>query len=133
MPTEKEKRLRKNILDVVQTNKEREEGLRLYPDGWEIMKPEHFIRMGFDKELVELLTSRQYSGEGKYGLTDNDGNQVDYIDGVYYLDLLETCARIVDPEYFCDKMGRGYRAAAALDCLMKAAKEATSKKVVANG
>ena len=77
--------------------------------------------MGFDKGLVESLTSRQYSGEGKYGLIDNDGNQVDYIDGVYYLDLLETCARVVDPEYSCDKMGRGYRAREALSAMKEAA------------
>jgi len=112
---------KENILDVVRKDEEREEDHQLHPDGWEIMKPEYFAAMGFDEGLVESLTSRQYSGEGKFALTDNNGKQVDHIDGVYYLDLLETCARIVDPKYFCDKMGRGFRAQSALTKLKEVA------------
>ena len=119
----KYEKYKENVLEVIRKDEEREEKYQLCPDGWEIMKPRYFVTMGFDEGLVESLTSRQYSGEGKFALTDNDGEQVDYIDGVYYLDLLETCARIVDPEYFCDKMGRGFRAQSALKKLKEIAND----------
>jgi hypothetical protein len=117
----KNQKLKENILDVVRKDEERDEEFQLERNGWEIMTPEYFKQMGFDEQLIDSLTNRQYSGEGKYSLSNTDGERVDYIDGVYYLDLLETCARIVDPEYSCDKMGRGYRAGEALNALREAA------------
>lgn len=115
--------IKNNILDVVRKDSQREERYQLEPDGWEIMEPEYFLKMGFHPGLIESLVSRQYSGEGKYALTDNNGKPTEYVDGVYYLHLLENCARIVNPTYSCDKMGRGWRARAALDALKEAANE----------
>jgi hypothetical protein len=112
---------KENVLDVVRKDSEREEKYQLEGNGWEIMKPEYFVEMGFDERLVKTLTDRTYSGEGKHALYDNDGNSVPYIDGVYYLNFLETCARIVEPNWGSDKMGRGYRAREALSAMKEAA------------
>lgn len=103
--------IKNNIIDVVRKGE-------LQPDGWDIYAPSYFIEMGFDPNFIKGLTVRNHSGEGKYQLyTDN--KPVDYIDGVYYLDLLEKCASLVVPDYTCNKVGRGFRARAALSALQK--------------
>jgi hypothetical protein len=114
---------KENILDVIREDSSRDKEYQLEGDGWSVMEPHFFEEMGFNPEFVDYMTHRKHSGTGKHSLFDNDGNNVKYIDGVYYLDLLEVCANIVEPKYSCDKMGRGWRARAALDAMRKAVAE----------
>jgi hypothetical protein len=114
---------KENILNVARKDSSRDEDYQLEGDGWSVMKPDFFKEMGFNSEFVDHMTNRRYSGTGKHALFDNDGNNVEYIDGVYYLDFLEVCAGIIKPGYSCDKIGRGWRARAALDAIKKVAVE----------
>ena len=124
--THNREHLIENILDVVSKDSSRDEEHQLEGDGWSIMKPAYFKKMGFLPELVEQANSRHYSGPGKYGLFDDKNQLVDYIEGVHYGAFLEMCASIVDSTYFCNKNGRGFRAQEALGFLKKAASKETT-------
>jgi len=60
-------------------------------DGYDIVGPEFFTKMGFSEKLMTAHTDRHYSGEGKYGITTK-GKPVKYVDGVYELTFLHDLA-----------------------------------------
>ena len=82
----------------------------LEADGYAIVDPSDLKKLGYDDEFLKSLIDRQYSGEGKYQLYDNDNKPVKYIDGVNYLSFLRKLAYEFDPSFYCDKMGRGFQA-----------------------
>lgn len=85
-------------------------------DGYDIVDPKYFLKMGFDEEFVKRHTQREYSGEGKYGITVK-GKPVEYCDGVYELPFVGDLARRLgaDTSHADTLMGRGssYRALVA--------------------
>ena len=84
-------------------------------DGWSIFETSHFTKMGFDEEFLKPMVHRHPSMGGKHDLFDNDGKYVDYIDGIYYLTFLEKVANTLNPEFYTQKTGRGYRAGECLE------------------
>jgi NurA-like 5'-3' nuclease len=85
----------------------------LEADGHTIMDPQFFIELGFDKEFVDTITDRIESGDDyKSTIFDNDGNPVEYMDGVHYLNFWSHLCKLVSPDFYTDKMGRGFRARA---------------------
>ena len=52
-------------------------------DGHTIWSPEYLIGCGFPEDWIKGMVFREESGDGKYGLMNNRGEPVDYIDGVY--------------------------------------------------
>tara|TARA_R110000824_G_scaffold375117_1_gene565820 strand:+ start:166 stop:537 length:372 start_codon:yes stop_codon:yes gene_type:complete len=97
--------VKSHIIDVLAKNFDQVE-----VDGWSIMFPNHFIKMGFDKKVLKEITRRQHSGEGKFQLYDNDDKPVKYLDGIHYLDFLKWVVRHLSPDFSSDKMGRGFQA-----------------------
>ena len=52
-------------------------------NGHSIWSPEYLVECGFPEDWIKGMVFREESGDGKYGLTNNKGEKVDYIDGVY--------------------------------------------------
>jgi|TARA_R110002020_G_scaffold139839_1_gene310932 hypothetical protein len=115
--------LRQNILTVVGKNDSQPEGKALWGDGWSICTPEHFIEMGFNEDFVRAQVIVNEGGEGKYALYDNENQPVDSIEGIHYLWFLERCCGVVDPDFYSDKMGRGFRARQLLDHMVQVAEK----------
>jgi hypothetical protein len=56
-------------------------------DGYSIMDPNFFIKMGFSPEFLEPYSRAHKSGEGKYAITDHNGKLLRHCFGVYELDF----------------------------------------------
>jgi hypothetical protein len=51
--------------------------------GHSVWSPEFLVERGFPADWIKGMVFREESGDGKYGLTNNKGEKVDYMDGVY--------------------------------------------------
>ena len=117
--TTKENKMTKDFAQNILKNVGKLEG-----DGWTIVDPAFFTKLGFDANLVKSATRRTHSGEGKHQLADNNNKPVPYIDGVYYLTFLRNCCSIVSPDFHSTKMGRGFEARDLLAEITRVSEEA---------
>ena len=116
--TTKENKMTKDFAQNILKNVGKLEG-----DGWTIVAPAFFTKLGFDADLVKSATRRTHSGEGKYQLAVNN-KPVPYVDGVYYLTFLRNCCSIVSPDFHSTKMGRGFEARDLLAEITRVSEEA---------
>jgi hypothetical protein len=52
-------------------------------NGHSVWPPEFLVERGFPADWIKGMVFREESGDGKYGLTNNQGEKIDYMDGVY--------------------------------------------------
>lgn len=86
-------------------------------DGHTIYKPEKFLDIGLDAEIVTVFTKKLHSGEHYKEKLEVNGKEVDSLTGVYGLDVLEFIASVFDVA--SGKMGRGSRAADLCEQLLE--------------
>jgi hypothetical protein len=89
-------------------------------DGHRIEDKKWMIEQGLDEDVAEHFTTRRWSDRSDYksSLFDNDGNAVDFIEGIYGSSLLYFIADTFKLKYD-SKSGRGSQAYSIRDAIEK--------------